>query len=53
MNLIAKTRRLSGSAGEVSRAAHLWMLRIGPVATPLGDIRAGVIERSLAIRKAR
>ena len=51
-NLIAKTRRLSGPAGEVSRAAHLWMLRIDPVATPLDEIRAGIIERILAIRKA-
>ena len=51
-NLIDKTKRLDGSAGEVARAAHLYVLRIDPEATPLDDIRAGIIERILAIREA-
>ena len=51
-NLIEKTKRLDGAAGELSRAAHVWVLRVDPDATPLDDIRAGIIERILAIRQA-
>ena len=51
-NLIDRTKRLDGPAGETARAAHMWVLRIDPEATPLDDIRAGIIERILAIREA-
>ncbi len=51
-NLIGTAKRLDGLAGETARAAHLWMLRIDPEATPLDEIRAGLIGRILAVRQA-
>ena len=51
-NLIEKAKRLDGAAGETARSAHLWTLRIDPEATPLDEIRAGIIERILAVREA-
>jgi len=51
-NLVDKAKRLDGLVGETARAAHLWMLRIDPDATPLDAIRAGIIGRILGIREA-
>ena len=50
--LIEKARGLDGPPGEAARAAHLWALRIDPAATPLDDIRAGIVKRILALREA-
>ncbi len=53
-NLIDKARFLDGAAGEKVRAAELWVYRMDPDpdGTPLDDIRAGIIERIIAIRQA-
>ncbi len=51
-NLAAKYQRQPGPVGEQARAAQLWMRRIDPAATPLDEIRAGMIERILALRQA-
>jgi hypothetical protein len=51
-NLIEKARGLDGPAGETARAAQLWLLRIDPHGTALDEIRSGVIQRIIAIRKA-
>jgi len=51
-DLVERAKRLDGPAGEAARTAQLWIERIDPEATPLDDIRAGMIERILAIRGA-
>jgi len=48
-NAIDKAKQLGGPQGEAARAAHLWLLRMDPEATPLDEIRAGMVERIIAI----
>ena len=50
-NHIEKAKRLDGAVGETARAAELWLRRIDPEGTELDEIRAGMIERIVAIRE--
>jgi len=51
-NLANKHQRTPGKTGELARATQLWMRRLDPAVTPLDEIRAGIIERILALREA-
>jgi len=49
-NLIEKAQEREGPAAERARTVQLWLRRIDPNTTPLDEIRAGFIERILALR---
>ena len=51
-NLAAKHQRQPGKAGELARAVQLWIRRLDPAVTPPDEIRAGLVERILALRQA-
>ncbi|HOG52125.1 MAG TPA: hypothetical protein PKY10_16170, partial [Lentisphaeria bacterium] len=51
-NLANKHQRTPGKTGELARATQLWMRRLDPAVTPLDEVRAGIIERILALREA-
>ena len=51
-NLADRHQRAPGKTGELARATQLWIRRLDPDATPLDEIRGGIIKRILALREA-